>query len=481
MDDSVDDFRSVMASVDRQGRRRWLHVHLLAGAWRRRRQALALALIGGFLLLPHLSRAGLPMLLIDIPHRRYVVAGQVFWPQDLSYLLLFVLIAIIGTLLAVALAGRVFCGWLCPHNLLLELVYRPLERLLEGPAHRRARQDRGPRTVALALRKAAKWTAYLALSVGLAATCTALFTGPQAFAWGVLIDAGEHPAAATFQALLSAAILFDFAWFREQTCTIVCPYGRLQSAMLDPHSLVPAYDARRGEPRGKPAARAAPAAAAAAPIALDGPAPALARGDCVDCGLCVSVCPTGIDIRNGSQLECIHCAACIDACDGVMARLGRAKGLIAYRSENQLQGRPRRTLRGRTLLYAAVLLALVGISAVRIAGRSGLEAMSLRVDAMPRVELDAERREVVRQPLPLSLSNRTGEAQRLTLSLPAGLDAHLIMQYPVVELAPNQRLELTPIVDVPRGRFAAGDCATILVIASDRGSRLELPITLRAP
>lgn len=469
MDDVSDDFRSVMASVDRHGRRRWVYAHIVPGFWRRRRLLVAYMITALVIALPYLRIAGSPLLRIDVPHSRYTVLGQVFWPQDLSYLLLFVLIAIIGTLLAVALAGRVLCGWVCPHNAMLECIFRPVEAMLEGPAHRRMRQDHDRLQPGLLLRKLAKWAIYVLLCLILATSIAALFTGSDAVVMGLYIDAGQHPAGAVFADVLAALMLFNFAWFREQTCTIVCPYGRLQAAMLDRHSLVPAYDARRGEPRGKAATKGLPG----------GGAPTI--GDCVDCKLCVAVCPTAIDIRNGSQLECINCSACIDACDGVMSKLARPPGLIAYRSENQLDGQPRQVVRPRTLLYGAVLALLITTTAIRIAYRSDLQAMRLRVGAMPAFAVDGSGQRVVRQDLALSLSNRSGAEQRISFSLPAELNATLHLADPDMVLAPDQRIEIDPIIDVPQERLMGGDRATVLSITSSTGAHVELPITLRAP
>jgi cytochrome c oxidase accessory protein FixG len=469
MVEASDDFRSVLASVDRRGRRRWVYAHIVPGFWRRRRLLAAYAMTAFVIVLPHLRLAGRPMLRIDLPHSRYAVLGQVFWPQDLSYLLLFVLITIIGTLLAVALAGRVFCGWVCPHNAMLECIFRPIEAMLEGPAHRRMQQDHEGIGFALMMRKGAKWSLYALLCLVLATSIAALFTGSDAMVMGLCIDAGHHPAGAVFASVLAALMLFNFAWFREQTCTIVCPYGRLQAAMLDRHSLVPAYDARRGEPRGKAAAKGHPGSGVQA------------LGDCVDCKLCVAVCPTAIDIRNGSQLECINCSACIDACDGVMARLARPPGLIAYRSENQLNGKPRQAIRLRTVLYGAVLALLIATAALRIANRSDLQVMLLRVGSMPAIAEDGSGHHLVRQVFPLSLSNRSGAEQRLSFGLPSDLHASLHLADPILVLAPDQRIEMATIIDVPQERMNGGDRSTILSITSSSGAHVELPITLRAP
>ncbi len=470
MDHAHDDFRSVLASVDRRGRRQWVYAHIVPGHWRRRRAVVAYLVTALVLALPHLRLGGLPLLRIDLPHARYIACGQIFWPQDLSLVLLLVLIAIVATLLAVALAGRVICGWICPHNAMLEFLFRPIEALWEGPAHRRARQDRAGMRAGLLARKVGKWLCYALLCLVCATAIAALFTGADAIVLGLYIAPATHPAGALFAALLAAAMLFNFAWFREQTCTIVCPYGRLQSAMLDRHSLVPSYDAVRGEPRGK-----------AAPLAIGDGGPPMLQGDCVDCRLCVSVCPTAIDIRNGSQLECIGCAACIDACDGVMDRLARPRGLIAYRSENQLAGQPRVLVRARTVLYAVVLLGLLGVTATRIALRSELEVMRLRVGAMPTVEHGAGGVTLVRQEVTLSLSNRTGVEQRLRLALPPELGATLTLPEEPIVLAPDQRREVSPSVGIPAELLHGRDRLTTLTITSSTGAHVELPITLRAP
>ncbi len=451
------DFRSVMASVDSQGRRHWLHVHLVMGVWRVRRVLLAFGLIAFYLALPYLSVGGRPALLLNIPRQQFTVAGQVFWPQDFWYLLILILIFIVGTALLVALVGRFFCGWLCPHNVFLETVYRPLERLFEGPAVKRLNRARGK--LGGAWRKLLSWTAYTLVSALLAATATMLFTGPQAFSYGIFLDVVAHPNAAVFYGISLGLILFNFAWFREQTCTIVCPYGRLQAAMLDPHSLVVAYDPKRGEPRGKPSE---------------------VTGDCVDCGLCVKVCPTGIDIRNGSQMECIHCTACIDACDSVMIKLDRPINLIGFRSEVELAGGKRKVIRLRTVLYAVLVTALSVIFATSLVWREDIRTVVLRSELLP-VETEAGGQRVVRQWLKLSLVNRTGEARNVTLHLPPELGCRIIMQPEVIELPPNQRVGVTATIDVPLATLTTATREAILTVREADGTDHHVDFYLRRP
>ena len=461
-----EDFRSVLASVDRRGRRRWIYAATVAGAWRRRRTVVSTVLILFYAALPFLTIAGEPWLRFDLPRQHIIILGRVFWPQDFFVLLLGVLAAICATLLLVSLFGRVFCGWLCPHNVFLEMVYRRIETWCEGPAHRRAIQDgRTPWPPGLIARKGAKWLLWIAVTGGLANATTALFVGTESFRLGLFIDPAAQPTAATFFAVAFALILFNFAWFREQTCTIVCPYGRLQAALIDRDTLVVAYDAKRGEPRGRKDTT---------------------TGDCVDCKACVAVCPTGIDIRNGIQLECINCTACIDACDQVMHRLSRPPGLIRYTSENALEGKPLRLLRPRAAIYAAAMVALATIAIAIVAVRPLLLVTRLRDTAVPLVETDTRGRETVRSLVNLSLVNRDRHPRTVVSALPAELDAELITQFAALRLEPNQRREQTLIVRVPRARFpdqpfTPHRIITRLAVSDDRGGRTEIPLTLEAP
>jgi cytochrome c oxidase accessory protein FixG len=465
VESSPDDFRSVLASVDKRGRRRWLHVHLVAGVWSRRRTVLSLLLIAFYLVLPFLTVGGQPALRIDLPAGMFWIAGHGFRPGDLSYLLLLLLMLIVGTLLAVALFGRVFCGWFCPHNVFLEQVFRRVERWTQGGAIARARAAAGRWTPERIGRAALKWLLFALIAGALANAMTALFTGTEAYRGGLILDPVAHPAAAVFWTVFFGLILFNFGWFREQTCTIVCPYGRLQSVMLDPHALTVAYDPRRGEPR-RPLPQRTP----------DAPA-----GDCVDCKLCVAVCPTGIDIRNGNQLECLHCTACIDACDQVMAKIGRPRGLIDYRSEAELAGSPRRWLRPRTVLYAVVLAGLATAFALRLAHREPIQVTAQRLAVLPQYVTDADGGRAVRYVVPLALTERSGRAHRLRLELPPELGARLVLVPPVIALPADGREQAQPIIDVPVAQVGDGRRSVPLRVIGEDGTVVELPLRLQRP
>ena len=445
------DYKSVLATVDQGGRRKWVEARIVWGRWRRLRYLLAIPLIVFYCAIPFVRIGGNPAFQIDLAARKLWIAGIAFWPQDLSYFVILVLLGIVGTLLTVAWLGRVFCGWFCPHNVFLEMLFRPVEHaLLGGP---------GNPLKTVWWRAALMWAVFSLIAGGLANAGTAIFIGEGAFRHHLLLDWTTHPYATVFWAVLFGVILFNFGWFREQTCTIVCPYGRFQTAMLDPHTLAVAYDAKRGEPRGhRPVVRSSGRP--------DEATTGRSLGDCIDCGLCVRVCPTGIDIRNGNQLECLHCTACIDACDTIMDKVGRPRGLVRFASEEELAGRKRQVLRPRNVLYALVIIALTSLLAWRLVGRTDVLVAALTQTAVPVREADPDGRDCVRAVLPLSLVNRSGEALRASITLP-GLDARVVLPQAVLTLAPGQRTTTMPIVYIPVGRFS--------------GRQLDVEVEVRDP
>ena len=454
-----EDFRSVLYSVDRKGHRKWLYVDIVRGAWRKRRQLLAIFLIGFYLALPFLTINDLPVLRIDIPNRHYIIMGHIFWPQDFVYALLFVLLAVIGTLLMVALCGRVFCGWLCPHNVFLEMVFRPIERLFEGPAHRHRLNDKKEHVEGRFFKKLAKNIIFLIIAGVLANTATALFVGTEDFIAGIIIDPIKHPYAAMFFIVFFFINAFNFMWFREQTCTLVCPYGRLQTAMLDRETLVVSYDAQRGEPRGKKG---------------------VAEGDCIDCERCIQVCPTGIDIRNGNQLECIHCAACIDSCNEVMDRLGRAPDLIKYASEASLAGDRLRVLRPRTVLYAIVFVILSCVTVFILMNRSILNIVQLRQKSAPQMtEVDGQR--YMQSMVGISFVNKSMAEQTVQIRMRDDIGAEIIAQFNPIVLEPNTYIEQTLYIRVPFSAFSGNKLTSALEFVHNGDVHSSFDYAIRRP
>ncbi|MBL9187611.1 MAG: cytochrome c oxidase accessory protein CcoG [Opitutaceae bacterium] len=332
--------RDSVTTIRADGSRPFLHPADARGPFTRARRWSAYGLIAFYLSLPWINVGGHPAVFLDVAQRRFHLFGLTLAAQDL-WLLFFVITGLGFSLFFVtALLGRIWCGWACPHTVFLDHVFRRIERLIEGDAVQRRALDAAPNTGGKISKRILKHTLYVLA----AATITHLFLAyfvslPEV--WAMMHERpGAHWGAFVFMIAGTGALYFNFAWFREQLCIVICPYGRIQSALIDDHSLVIGYDTKRGEPRGKRAEALA----------------ATSRGDCVDCNRCVQVCPTGIDIRQGLQMECIGCTACIDACDDVMTRLHRPRGLIRYDSQKAFAGQRTRWWRPRTALYGVLLM-----------------------------------------------------------------------------------------------------------------------------
>lgn len=389
--------RETVTTIRKDGSRAFLFPADVRGRFEKYRKLSASALIVFYLALPWIKINGHPAVFLDIAERRFHLFGITLAAQDL-WLLFFVITGLGFTLFFVtALLGRVWCGWACPHTVFLDHVYRKIERWIDGDAVKRRALDLAPWTPEKIFRRVAKHTLYVLVSLVITHLFLAYFVSlPEVWAM-VRTAPTEHWGAFLFIGLTTGALYFNFAWFREQLCIVICPYGRIQSALIDDHSLVIGYDTARGEPRssrrGSSATREGietTAYAASATSSQPGIAAASEHtGDCVDCLRCVQVCPTGIDIRQGLQMECIGCTACIDACDAVMTRLGRPEGLIRYDSQQGFAGKPTRWLRHRTILYLALFLVGIGVAMWALSTVKPMNLDVTRMTGAPYV-VDAE-------------------------------------------------------------------------------------------
>ncbi len=342
--------RETVTTIRSDGSRKFLFPADARGRFATLRRYSALALIGFYLLLPWVPVNGYPAAFFDLAGRRFHLFGLTFAAQDL-WLMFFVITGVgFGLFFITALLGRVWCGYACPHTVFLDHVYRRIERWIDGDAVQRRALADAPLSARKVTRRVVKHSLYLLVSAGIMHLFLAYFVSlPEV--WHMIRSAPtEHWGAFAFMAVSTGVLYFNFAWFREQLCIVICPYGRIQSALIDESTVVIGYDRKRGEPRGR--------------------AGTVDAGDCIDCTRCVQVCPTGIDIRQGLQMECIGCTACIDACDDVMKRVGRPQGLIRYDSQAGFAHRRTRWIRPRTILYFALLLAgaiaaTVALSTVR--------------------------------------------------------------------------------------------------------------------
>jgi cytochrome c oxidase accessory protein FixG len=329
--------RETPSTIKKDGSRAFLQPADVSGRFTTWRRVFAVFLVGIYVSLPWIPINGYPAVFLDVINRRFHLFGLTFVAQDLW--ITFFLISGLGFSLffITSLFGRIWCGWACPHSVFLEQVFRPIERLIEGDGHARKQLDKREWDTDKIIRRAVKYFIFAILSALIAHLFLAYFISiPELYRW-MTTSPTEHWGAFIFMAVATALIYFNFTWFREQLCLIICPYGRLQSALIDDDSLIIGYDEGRGEPRGS--------------------AKKEGFGDCIDCMRCVQVCPTGIDIRQGLQMECIGCANCIDACNTIMDKLHRPQGLIRYDSLSGLAGKTRRFIRPRIFIYAALMLA----------------------------------------------------------------------------------------------------------------------------
>lgn len=358
---SEDDPLRTLYTVDQRGNRKWVYATIVDGLFRKRRRIVTGILFAFYLTMPWVKIRGEQGILLDFFSRKFVFFGSVFQATDTIYL--FLVFAVLALLLffLTAIYGRIWCGWACPETVFLEFLFRPIERWIEGDHLARRRLDQGPWTTEKIRKKLLKHSISAVSAWIIASTFLAYFVGREHLIQMMMAPPWENWPTFLVTLFLMGLMAFQFGWFREQFCTILCPYARFQSVLLDRHSLVIAYDQGRGEPRGK----------------LKTPKPS-DRGDCIDCAKCIRVCPTGIDIRNGLQLECINCTACIDACDSVMEKIRRPKGLIRYASEAELQGNPPHPLRPRVLIYAGILTLLISVLTVRLMNRDLTEVQFIR-------------------------------------------------------------------------------------------------------
>lgn len=361
------DFRDHLTTADQQGRRRWLYPRKVRGRFFRARTWLSWFLLALMFGGPFLRIHGNPLLLLNIVQRKFIILGQVFWPQDMIMFALALLLFITSILIFTAAYGRLWCGWACPQTVLMEMVFRKIEYFIEGDSHQQRALAKAPWTGSKLAKKLTKHALFLTLSFLVGNTLLAYIIGTEQLSKLITDSPARHLHGLAFMVLFTFVFYAIFARFREQACTFICPYGRFQSTLLDENTIVVAYDYKRGERRG--------------PLRRDQPLAArqtAGQGDCVACQQCVSVCPTGIDIRNGTQMECVHCTACIDACDNVMGRIGRPRGLIRYASLNGIERGERLTVTPRLVGYTIVLVALAGLLGFLVFTRSDVQTTLLR-------------------------------------------------------------------------------------------------------
>lgn len=452
----------LLYSLTADGHRRHMRPLLRKGHFWRIRRNIALALVVLFLGLPLVTIGGYPAMLFDLDARRFHVFGATFQPTDNLLLAAFGFGVIVTVFFVGSTFGRVWCGFACPQTIYLEFLFRPIETLIEGSPAQQRSLDKSPWTLRKIALKTTKWTVWTAVALLMSATFVSYFTGWQPLAYGIAADPGAWTAALLTIAALSALTLFDFGWFRDQMCTIACPYGRLQNVIADQDTVVVAYDAARGEPRTPPKLRLA----------------SVPAGDCIDCGACVSVCPTGTDIRRGLQVECIGTALCVDACDEVMRKLGRPTGLIRFTSEREQKGGTRRVWRPRNIAYLVMMTLAWGTLGVLVFTRADAVVEIVRGGREPYRLLPTG--EVANQQR-IRLTNQLDEPQRFEVVLEGAGRATLVLSQSPIVVDPAAVVTINAVTTVPRDVFEDGQATVRYLVTSDHGFRRQLTFLLLGP
>ena len=362
-----EEFRDTISTVDAEGKRIWVYPKKPKGIFHNKRVIVSIVLLIILLGGPFVQINGHPFMLVNVFDREFIFFGIPFWPQDFHILALMMIAFVIFIVLFTVVFGRVWCGWACPQTIFMEMVFRKIEYWIEGGALKQRKLDAGPWTSEKIFKKGLKHLIFILIALVISHTVMAYLLGVDETLEIISQPPSEHLAGFIGLVAFTGIFYFVFSYLREQACIAICPYGRLQGVFLGNDSIAVMYDWLRGEPRGK--------------IKKKNQATE-DKGDCIDCKMCVHVCPTGIDIRNGTQLECVNCTACIDACDDIMDKVNKPRGLIKYASVNHVKEKKDKIVTSRVKGYSTILLVLLGVIISLLVTRSDIETTILRERGM---------------------------------------------------------------------------------------------------
>lgn len=425
----TESFRDTISIVNKEGGRKWIFPKKPKGKFYNARTIVSIFLLAFLFGMPFVKTGGHPFILFNITDMHFIVFGLVFTPQDFYLFVLLILSAFVLLILVTVAAGRIFCGWICPQTIFLEMVFRKIEYWIEGDYTKQIALKNSHWNSKKIFKKFLKYFIFFILSFLIANTFLAYIIGIDKL-WNIITDPpSAHLTGLIAILLFTSAFYFVFAWFREQACILVCPYGRLQSVLLDKNSVVIAYDHVRGEPRGKLNKKDA--------------------GDCIDCGLCVRVCPTGIDIRNGTQLECVNCTACIDACDSIMEKISKPPKLIRFASMENIINKTKFKLTPRIIGYLTVFVILSTTLSVLFANRKNLDTTILRT---PGTLFQNQPDNKVSNMYSIKISNKTFDEIPIELKLP-GTDGEIRIIGNGITMKPLEVHEGTLLIIIPKEKI----------------------------
>ena len=427
------------ATMDEKGKRVFIFPAQVSGLWRSLRTVTEIFLVIFFLVLPWIKIGGHQALLLNIGERKFSIFGLTFWAHDAPLIFFILAFLTIGLAFVTAVWGRIWCGWACPQTVFIDGIFRRLEYIIIGSHVQQRNLAQSPWDVKKFLKLSILWSLFIIVSLVIAHSFLAYFVGADRLVEMTQHNPGENWTIFVIMAFLTAVFLFDFGWFREQFCIIVCPYGRFQSVLLDDDSLTVSYDPVRGEPRRGSVKTGE------------------TEGDCINCYKCVAACPTGIDIRNGLQLECIGCTACIDACDEVMEKIEKPKGLIRYATGKALKGLKTAWLRPRVAIYIVLLAAVVSALAFSVQGREEIVVTILRGKDAPfqviKEEGEDDEDEEVINHFKMHMKNQTFDNVSLRMTLPEEWeekDVEIITQNQTINLEAGKDVTIHFFVKFPK-------------------------------
>lgn len=444
-------FRDHIATIREDGKRNWIFAKKPKGKYYNARTIVSIVYLVLFFSLPFVRIHGDPFFLFNVLERRFIFFGVTFWPQDFFIFGLGMLVFMVFILLFTVVFGRVFCGWVCPQTVFMEMVFRRIEYWIEGDATHQRQLAAQPWNGEKLSRKGAKHLVFFLFAFLIANTFLAYIIGTEELFHIIRDPLSKHVGGFISLLVFTGIFYAVYAWFREQVCLIVCPYGRLQGVLTDKNTLLVAYDYLRGEPRGKYTKTGSPE-----------------TGDCIDCDQCVKVCPVAIDIRNGTQLECTNCTACIDACNFMMDKTGRPEGLIRYASENGISKGEQLRITPRMLAYSVVLLILIGILAALLATRKDVDATILRTPGMLFQQRDHDR---ISNLYNIRLINKTHKDVPVTLKIESGPGTIQMIGKNVV-VGKTAKAETTFFILMPKSAIHQRKTAVVIGLYSGK-ERLE--------
>ena len=447
-------FRDSIATIDDKGKRAWIYPKKPSGKFYEYRKIVSYVLLAFLFSAPFIKVGGNQFILLNVLERRFNIFGYPFWPQDFHLFVIMMIIGVVFVIFFTVAFGRLFCGWICPQTIFMEMVFRRIEYWIEGDRGKQIRLDKQPWNGEKIRKRLTKWSVFFIISFLIANVFLAYLIGSDKLL--EYITEGPLQNMSTFISLLifTTVFYFVFAWFREQVCVIACPYGRLQGVLLDNKSIVVAYDHKRGE---KEAGRAK--------FKKNEDRATTGKGDCIDCFQCVHVCPTGIDIRNGTQLECVNCTACIDACDAMMEAVNLPKGLIRYASEDNIEKKAKFTFNARLKGYSAVLFILIGIFSGMLFLRNDLEATVLRI---PGQLYQKKENNIISNIYTYKVVNKTSDSvEQVQFKLLSHEGDITIVSHGAFDVEGQSLAEGTLYIDIPRSQVDGDNIKLKIGVYSD--------------